>query len=259
MRGFAVVSTDTGHKSHRPGFDFGFMRDQQADLDFAYLANAEVAALAKQIIAQHYGKPAALSYFSGCSTGGREGMILSQRYPTVFNGIISGDPAMRTGLSNLAIGRWIPMAFNEIAPKDSNGKPVIDQAITDNDRKLIMDALMKRCDAKDGLADGLISDPLACDFDPEMLACKGEKNDSCLAPEKAAAIKKALGGPKTSSGTQVYPGFLYDTGITNGHRSADCFHPGPEFLDLRQRTCRWMLIKKLWREYSHWWTRCPRT
>ncbi|MFZ1006804.1 MAG: DUF6351 family protein, partial [Candidatus Sulfotelmatobacter sp.] len=129
IRGFAVVSTDTGHKSHHPGFDFGFMRDQQAHLDFAYLANAEVAALAKQLIAQHYGKPAAFSYFSGCSTGGREGMIFSQRYPTVFNGIISGDPAMRTGLSNLAIGRWIPIVFNQIAPKDANGKPIIEQSI----------------------------------------------------------------------------------------------------------------------------------
>ena len=56
---------------------------------------------------------------------------------TVFNGIISGDPAMRTGLSNLAIGRWIPIAFNQVAPKDTNGKPIIEQAITDNDRKRI--------------------------------------------------------------------------------------------------------------------------
>ncbi len=227
MRGFVVVTTDTGHKSHHPGFDFGFMKDQQAYLDFAYLANAEVATLAKQLIAQHYGKPAAFSYFSGCSTGGREGMILSQRYPTVFNGIISGDPAMRTGLSNLAIGRWIPIAFNQIAPKDANGKPIIEQAITDNDRKLIKEALIKRCDAKDGLADGLISDPLACDFDPEMLACKGDKSDSCLAPDKATAIKKALGGPKTSSGTQVYAGFLYDTGITNGLPFRGLLSPGP--------------------------------
>ncbi len=227
MRGFAVASTDTGHKSHRPGFDFGFMRDQQAYLDFAYLANAEVATLAKQLITQHYGRPAAFSYFSGCSTGGREGMILAQRYPTVFNGIVSGDPAMRTGLSNLAIGRWIPIAFNQVAPKDANGKPIIEQAITDNDRKLIKDALMKKCDAKDGLADGLISDPLACDFDPETLACNGEKNDSCLAPEKAAAIKKALGGPKTSSGTQVYAGFLYDTGIMNGQPFRGLLSPGP--------------------------------
>lgn len=227
MRGFAVASTDTGHKSYRAGFDFGFRRDQQAYLDFAYLANAEVATLAKQLIAQHYGRPAAFSYFSGCSTGGREGMILSQRYPTVFNGIISGDPAMRTGLSNLGIGRWIPIVFNQIAPKDANGKPIIERAITENDRKLIKDALMQRCDATDGLADGLISDPLACDFDAEMLACKGEKSDSCLAPEKAAAIKKALGGPKTSSGTQVYAGFLYDTGIANGPPFRGLLSPGP--------------------------------
>src|ERR1017187_8468249 len=227
IRGFAVASTDTGHKSHRAGFDFGFMRDQQASLDFAYLANAEVATLAKQLIAQHYGKPAAFSYFSGCSTGGREGMILSQRYPTVFNGIISGDPAMRTGLSNLAIGRLIPIAFNQIATKDANGKPIIEQAITDNDRKLIKDALMKKCDAKDGLADGLISDPLACDFDPAVLMCKAGKSESCLSQEKVAAIKKAMGGPKTSGGLQVYPGFLYDTGITASGPIRGILSPGP--------------------------------
>lgn len=227
MRGFAVVSTDTGHQSHHPGFDFAFRKDQQAYLDFAYLANAEVAALAKQIIAQHYGKPAAYSYFSGCSTGGREGMILSQRYPAAFDGIISGDPAMRTGLSNLAIGQWIPVAFNQIAPKDAQGKPIITQAITDRDRKLIIDALLKQCDAKDGVADGMISDPLGCDFDPAVLTCKQGETESCLAPEKVAAIKKIMGGPKTSEGIQVYPGLLYDTGITASGPIRGILAPGP--------------------------------
>lgn len=227
MRGFAVVSTDTGHKSRRPGFDFGFERDQQASLDFAYMANAQVATLAKQLIAQYYGKPAAYSYFTGCSTGGREGMILSQRYPTVFNGIISGNPAMRTSLSNLAIGRWIPIAFNQVAPKDRDGKPVIEQAINDADRKVIADALLKQCDAKDGLVDGLISDPLACDFDPAVLACKDGKNEPCLDAKKADAIKKALGGPVTPGGTQVYPGFPYDTGLTAKHPMPGLLVPGP--------------------------------
>ena len=227
MRGFAVVSNDTGHQSRHPGFDFDFVRDQQAALDFDYLANAEVAALAKQIITEHYGKPAAYSYFSGCSTGGREGMILSQRYPTVFNGIISGDPAMRTGLSNLAIGKWIPVAFNQIAPKDAAGKPVITQAITDSDRTLIKDALLNKCDAKDGVADGLISDPLGCDFDPTELTCKEGQHDSCLSAEKTAAIKKAMGGPKTTGGVQVYPGFLYDTGITASGPIRGLLSPGP--------------------------------
>ncbi len=227
MRGFAVASTDTGHKSHHPGFDFAFRKDQQAYLDFAYLANAEVATLAKQIIAQYYGKAANFSYFSGCSTGGREGMILSQRYPSIFDGIISGDPAMRTGLSNLAIGKWIPVAFNQIAPKAANGKPDIKQAITDNDRKLISDALLKQCDAKDGAADGIISDPLGCDFDPAVLTCKAGRSESCLSPEKVGAIKKAVGGPKTAGGVHVYPGFLYDTGITASGPIRGILAPGP--------------------------------
>ena len=214
VRGFAVASTDTGHKAKTGAFDFSFMRDQQAYLDFAYMANAEVAGVAKQIIAHYYAKPAAYSYFVGCSTGGREGMILSQRYPTVFNGIVSGDPAMRTGLSNLAIQKWIPVAYNQAAPKDASGKPEIDKLLTDGDRKLFMDALMKSCDARDGVADGMIFDPLGCDFDPVVLACKPSQNEGCIAPEKIAAIKKAFAGPKNAYGTQVYPGFLYDAGIT---------------------------------------------
>ncbi len=140
-------------------------------------------------------------------------MILSQRYPTVFNGIVSGDPAMRTGLSNLAIAQWIPVAYNQAAPKDASGKPQIDKFLTDDDRKLFMDALMKQCDAKDGVADGMISDPLGCDFDPAVLACKPGQSDACIAPEKTTAIKKAFAGPKNAYGTQVYPGFLYDAGI----------------------------------------------
>jgi Tannase and feruloyl esterase len=178
-RGFAVASTDTGHKAKTGAFDFSFMRDQQAYLDFAFLANAEVAAVAKQIIAQYYAKPAAYSYFVGCSTGGREGMILSQRYPTAFNGIVSGDPAMRTGLSNLAISQWIPVAYNQAAPKDASGTPQIDKFLTDADRKLFMDTLMKQCDTKDGVADGMIFDPLACNFDPAVLACKDGQGDGC--------------------------------------------------------------------------------
>jgi len=213
VRGFAVASTDTGHQAKTGSFDFSFMRDQQAYLDFAFLANAEVAGVAKQIVARYYTKPAAYSYFVGCSTGGREGMILSQRYPTVFNGIVSGDPAMRTGLSNLAISQWIPVAYNQAAPKDATGKPLTNKFLTDGDRKLFMDALMKRCDAKDGVADGMIFDPMGCDFDPAVLACKSGQSDGCIAPEKIAAIKKAFAGPKNSYGTQVYPGFLYDAGI----------------------------------------------
>jgi feruloyl esterase len=213
VRGFVVGSTDTGHKARTGGFDFRFMRDQQAYLDFAYQANARVAGVAKQLIASYYAKPAAYSYFVGCSTGGREGMILSQRFPTVFNGIVSGDPAMRTGYSNIAIGQWIPAAYNQAAPRDGSGKPQIEKLISDNDRKLFMDALLKQCDAKDGVADGMMFDMEGCDFDPAVLACKGTPDNTCIAAPTVAAIKKAFAGPKNAYGTQIYPGFPYDAGI----------------------------------------------
>jgi hypothetical protein len=98
-RGFAVVSTDTGHKGAT--FDRTYDVDQQASLDFAQVAVDRVAELAKQIIAHYYGQSARYSYFAGCSTGGREAMLMTQRYPTEFDGVISGDPAMRTGLSRI--------------------------------------------------------------------------------------------------------------------------------------------------------------
>ncbi len=229
-RGFAVASTDTGHKAKTGAFDFSFMNDQQAYLDFAFLANAEVAGVAKKIIERYYARAASYSYFVGCSTGGREGMILSQRYPTVFNGIVSGDPAMRTGLSNLAIAQWIPVAYNEAAPKDASGKPDIEHFLTDADRDVFMKALLKRCDAKDGVADGMISDPLGCDFDPEVVACKSAETDNCIAADKIAAIEKAFAGPKNAYGTQVYPGFLYDTGITSKSGAPGLLALGPHGL-----------------------------
>ncbi len=212
-RGFAVASTDTGHKAKTGPFDFSFMRDQQAYLDFAFEANAEVAELAKQIIAHYYAKAATYSYFVGCSTGGREGMILSQRYPAIFNGIVAGDPAMRTGLSNLAISQWIPVAYNQASPKDASGRPEIENFLSTSERKLFMDALMQKCDARDGVQDGMIFDPLGCNFDPDEIACKKGETEGCLAPAKTAAIKRAFAGPKNAYGTQVYPGFLYDSGI----------------------------------------------
>jgi feruloyl esterase len=212
MRGFAVASTDTGHQSKGGGFDAGFMQDQQAALDFAYVAVGKVAALSKLIIAQYYGKAANHAYFTGCSTGGREGMLMTQRYPTYFDGIVSGAPAMRTTHSNLAL-RSMAVTYNQIAPRDANGKPITAEALSDNDRKLVLDSILAACDADDGVKDGMLFDPIGCKFDPETLVCKGVKEDGCLSIRQAAAIKKAFAGPKDSKGNQVYPGFLYDTGI----------------------------------------------
>ncbi|MES1263778.1 MAG: DUF6351 family protein, partial [Peristeroidobacter soli] len=83
-RGFAVASTDSGHQA--TGFDAAFFRDQQASLNFLYQAVAEVTVVAKSMIARHYGKPQQHAYFVGCSTGGREAMMMSQRFPNYFDG-----------------------------------------------------------------------------------------------------------------------------------------------------------------------------
>jgi hypothetical protein len=212
-RGFAIVSTDTGHKG--AVFDASFMKDQTASLDFAYIAVGKVTVLAKQIIAQYYGQPAKHSYYDGCSTGGREGMLMSQRYPTYFDGIVSGDPAMRTGYSNIGL-TWARLSFAQIAPKDASGKPAPSQDFSDGDKKLLADAIMKSCDDKDGLKDGMIFNPRACNFDPAVLACKGAKTDACLSSGQVGALQKAFAGPKDSHGNQVYAPFPYDTGYILG-------------------------------------------
>lgn len=210
-QGFAIVSTDSGHKGSN--FDATFLQDQEAALNFLYGAVGKVTVVAKQIIAQHYGRPADHSYFVGCSTGGREAMIVSQRYPTYFDGIVAGAPAMRTGYSNLGL-RWGATALNAIAPKDAQGKPQTRNALSDLDRKLVSDAMLGACDALDGVKDGMVFAAPSCKFDPAVLACKGKKTDACLSAAQVAAVKKVMSGPKASDGRQVYPGYLWDTGIT---------------------------------------------
>jgi pimeloyl-ACP methyl ester carboxylesterase len=211
-RGFAVVSTDSGHQA--AGFDASFTEDQEALLNFLYQSVGKVTHVAKHIVAAHYGKPADKSYFVGCSTGGREAMILTQRFPNEYDGVVAGAPAMRTNYSNLAV-RWITTALNGAAPLGPDGKPQADKALSPGDRKLFIDALLKSCDALDGIADGMIFNTRGCHFDPQVLACPGAKTDQCLSAAQVTAIKKGFAGPVTAKGLQVYPGYLYDTGIAS--------------------------------------------
>ena len=210
-RGFAVVSTDTGHQG--AVFDGGFFADQQATLDFLWVANGKVSVVAKALVAAYYGRAAEHSYFVGCSTGGREGMIISQRYPAYFDGIVSGAPAMRTGYSNLGL-RSVSVALSKAAARDASGNVIPGSALSDGDKKLLLDSLLKTCDANDGVADGMIFNQQGCHFDPAALVCKGAKSDSCLTSAQANAVRTAMSGPKASNGRQVYPGYFYDTGIT---------------------------------------------
>lgn len=211
-RGFAVVTTDSGHEG--AVFDGSFFRDQQASLDFYYVAIGRVAQLAKQMIASYYQRPAEHSYFDGCSTGGREAMIMSQRYPNYFDGIISGDPAIRTGFSNLALG-YMTAVYDQAAPKNDSGVPDPKKTFSEPDRKLIVNSILAACDAKDGLKDGMIFDFRACHFDPAALKCSGAKTDTCLSSAQVDTLARAFGGPKTAAGYQVYPGFPFDAGLND--------------------------------------------
>ena len=199
-RGFAIVTTDTGHKG-TGGFDATFMADQQAALDFYYVAIGRVAPLAKEIVARYYGRAADHSYYVGCSTGGREAMIMSQRYPTYFDGIVSGDPAIRTGHSNLGLA-YFATAMNGVNPK-----------MSDADKKLVVDAIVNSCDEKDGLKDGMIFNTPACNFSPGSLTCSDAKAENCLSASQVAGIQKAFAGPRDSRGNSIYPPFPYDAGI----------------------------------------------
>lgn len=212
-RGFAIVSTDSGHKGQT--FDVAFMRDQQASIDFAYNAMPSVTLLAKRLAAAHYGRAPHHSYSVGCSTGGREGMVAAQRYPDLFDGVIAGAPAMRTAHSRIA-GWNATTAFNRIAPRDAAGKPLTAQAFTAADHAVLREAVANRCDALDGLADGLVMNIAACRFDPSTVQCAPGQAAGCLPADKVAAVRTAFDGPRDSRGQAVYARFPYDLGLLGG-------------------------------------------
>ena len=207
-RGFAVVATDAGHQ----GFGQEFGLDPQARIDYGYRALDVVTRLAKEIVARRYGRPAKRSYFIGCSNGGRQAMLASQRFPDQFDGIVAADPGFR--LTRVPIGEtWDVQTLTAIAPKDGAGKPILSQALSDADLKLVADRVLAACDALDGLADGLVDAPSACRFDPGTLACPGAKTASCLSAEQVAALRRIFDGAHDSHGTPLYPGWPWDAGI----------------------------------------------
>lgn len=215
-RGFAVVSTDSGHQASG-GFDASFMEDQEAALNFLFLGNARVTDATKPIVSAYYGQDIAKAYFVGCSTGGREGMIMAQRFPRKFDGIVSGAPAIRTGLSNLAL-RWISVHMNQAKARGADGQPVEGGLFSEAEQAIVMNGLKSRCDALDGAEDGLIFNVKGCDFDPMQVACPaGVSGDNCISAEKAEVLKIAMAGPVDSRGVQVYPRFVYDMGIDDNN------------------------------------------
>jgi len=209
-RGFAVISHDSGHKG--AVFDASFMTDQRAALDFAETSVRTVALAGKAMTERFYGRSIGHSYMTGCSTGGREGMLAAQRYPELFDGVVVGAPAMRTGHSNLAI-EYSAVQFNQAAPRDAQGLPLVDRIFSAADRQTILAGLLRQCDGLDGRDDGMIMNVAQCRFRPAALQCAGEKADGCLSGAQVAAMESAFAGPKDAAGYPAYVPVPYDTGI----------------------------------------------
>ncbi|MBB6054991.1 tannase/feruloyl esterase family alpha/beta hydrolase [Tolumonas osonensis] len=181
---FVISATDMGHQGM--GGEFG--KDPQKRADFAFRSLHLTSVTSKALIKAFYGKDPAYSYFSGCSDGGREALIEAQRYPDDFDGIIAGAPAMNFEVQN---GIYHPWLAQSNTGKD--GKPIV----LANRLPLIHQAVLEKCDTLDGQKDGLISEPLSCQFDPAILQCKtGEKDAAdCLTQEEVTAVQRFYKGP----------------------------------------------------------------
>ncbi|WP_171019955.1 tannase/feruloyl esterase family alpha/beta hydrolase [Hydrogenophaga sp. 2FB] len=211
-QGSAVVSTDFGHTGTSTR-DATFGLDPQARIDWGYNAVDKTTQLGKAIVERFYGKQPNHSYYVGCSGGGRQGMMASQRLPQHFDGVVSGAPILEQHAAQVGSLYGI-QAFAAIAPTDAGGLPILSRAYSDGDRALIVKGLLQACDALDGAADGLIENYQACRFNPAVLQCTGAKTDTCLSSAQVTALTKAMAGPRNSKGEQLYPGIPWDTSIS---------------------------------------------
>jgi len=171
-RGFAVLSSDSGHSGNDPankprglaaGSAFGL--DPQARRDYGYAADTTLAPIAKAIIAAHYGKKPDYSYIAGCSNGGRHTMVAAERMPEQYDGFLVGNPGFN--LPRAAVQHaWDVQALTK-ADAD------IRKSITREDAKLIASKITEVCDGLDGAKDGLTANLKACQkaFNFDSLRC----------------------------------------------------------------------------------------
>jgi feruloyl esterase len=192
-RGYATSSTDTGHAGGSASFALGH---PEKLIDYAYRSEHEMTATAKAVIAAYYGSGPRLSYWNGCSAGGKQGLKEAQRYPEDFDGIIAGSPAGNwTGRAAQSV--WVAQAVHN------------DEAsyIPPAKYSYIHKAALAACDALDGVEDGVLEDPSRCRFDPKLLECKGADGPGCLTPAQVEAARKIYGDSVNPRTKQVlYPG-----------------------------------------------------
>jgi len=199
-QGYAAATTDAG-VSNALDVSWGLKADGTVNTalleNFAYRSAHEMALVAKQVVADVYGRAASYSYWNGCSTGGRQGYMEAQRYPTDFNGINADAPAINWNQFEVAT-LWPQVVMNEAKTYP-----------TACEFNAFNQAALKACDKLDGVADNLISDPDRCDFDPRRLVgtkipCEGA--EVTITEADAEVVREIWDGPRSTTGKRLWYG-----------------------------------------------------
>jgi feruloyl esterase len=230
--GYATASTDDGTSANDDSF---FLNHPERFIDFAYRSEHEMTLVAKAVMLKGYGKSPRYSYWNGCSGGGREGLLQAYRYPADFDGIVAGDPAT---FKRNAWAIWLANA--------SFKNP--DDYIPPSKYAMVHDAVLNACDKLDGLQDGLIDDPRACHFDPQVLLCKGGDAPNCLTAPQVQTARTILSPMKSSTGAKLFPRLEPGTELRWARLAG-----GPQPADLFNDYFRWIVFKNLnwdWRTFS---------
>jgi Tannase and feruloyl esterase len=179
--GYAVVGSDTGHEAGPHDANWAIGHPEKV-VDYGYRAVHEVTVRAKRIVAEFYGRNPAHSYFSGCSNGGRQGLMEAQRFPA-DDGILAGAPDLDATHLNEGFA-WID--FIVLGENEAN--------LPSSKLPAIQAAALAACDSLDGVEDGVIEDPRRCRFDPSALLCRGVETDRCLTKSQLAALREIYAG-----------------------------------------------------------------
>ncbi|KZT62776.1 tannase and feruloyl esterase [Calocera cornea HHB12733] len=210
VNGHASMSTDGGHSSSSLDGSWA-LNDPPAIIDYAYLSVHTSVVIAKEVVGAYYGSGGGFkSYWLGCSTGGRQGLMSVQRYPDDFDGVVVGSPA--NWISHLQA--WSVHVNLLVSPQ--NGPSWISAATW----ALVHQEVLNQCDGLDGVVDGLLNDPRRCFFRPEVLACRpGQNTSTCLSSGQIGAIQKLYADYYETNGTYIFgrlePGgeLAYETGL----------------------------------------------
>ena len=151
--------------------------------DWGLRAHYSVATAAKALAAAYFGEPVSYSYFEGCSNGGRQAMMMAQNYPELFDGIVAGAPSQ--WYPDLLM--WLLWTGRTLTPSAPFGPPSISVA----KRAAITQRALQACDADDGLIDGQITNPRACNFDIDTM---GPSGDGTLTADEVMVAKRMYGG-----------------------------------------------------------------